>query len=115
MLGLAVAPGTGTALPAVFLVGLASILYMTATTAIIQVEADPTLHGRILALQTFILGGTLPIGGPILGLIADAIGARAPIVLGGVVCVLAAIFGLTARRVTLRRTATRLTASRKGT
>jgi MFS family permease len=115
MLGLAVTPGTGAALLAVFLVGGASILYMTATTAIIQVEADPTLHGRILALQTFILGGTLPIGGPILGLIADAIGARAPIVLGGVVCVLAAIFGLTARRVTLRRTATRLTASRKGT
>jgi uncharacterized membrane protein YhaH (DUF805 family) len=63
------------------------------------VEADPTLHGRILALQTFILGGSLPIGGPILGLIGDAIGARAPIVLGGVVCILAAIFGLTARRV----------------
>jgi nicotinamidase-related amidase/predicted MFS family arabinose efflux permease len=103
MLGLAVVPNTAAAVPVAFLVGLASILYMTSTTAIIQVETDPALHGRILALQTFILGGTLPIGGPILGWMADALGARAPIVLGGIVCLGAAAFGLAARRVVRRR------------
>ncbi len=97
MLGLAAAPNTVVAVPAAFVVGVAAILYMTATTAIIQVEADPAFHGRILALQTFLLIGTTPIGGPILGWLADAAGARVPIVVGGVVCLGAAAFGLTAR------------------
>src|SRR6266436_1862054 len=75
MLCLATVPDVGFAIPAAFAVGVASILYMTSTTAIIQVEADPALHGRILALQTFIIGGTACIGGPILGWLADAMGA----------------------------------------
>jgi len=97
MLGLAVAPNTFVAVPAAFVVGVAAILYMTATTAIIQVEADPAFHGRILALQTFLLIGTTPIGGPILGWLADSAGARVPIVVGGIVCLGAAAFGLAAR------------------
>jgi MFS family permease len=105
MLGLAVVPNTTAAVPLAFLVGLSSILYMTSTTAIIQVEADPAFHGRILALQTFILVGTLPIGGPILGWLADAVGARAPILLGGTVSLAAAAWGVAARRFVLRRPA----------
>jgi MFS family permease len=105
MLGLATVPNVGVAIPAAFLVGLTSILYMTSTTAIIQVEADPALHGRILALQTFVLGGTIVLGGPILGWLADAMGARAPIVLGGIVCLVAAVWGLATNRRVIRRAA----------
>jgi MFS family permease len=103
LLALAAAPNVATAVPVAFFVGVASILYMTATTAIIQVEADPAMHGRILSLQTFILIGTLPIGGPIVGWLADAVGARAPLILGGIVCLAAAVFGGAARRAVLRR------------
>jgi hypothetical protein len=100
MLALSIVPNVGVAVPACFLVGGAGILYMTSTTAIVQVKADPALHGRVLALQTVLLVGTAPIGGPILGWLADAMGARAPIVLGGGVCLLAAGWGLaTSRRV----------------
>jgi MFS family permease len=106
MVGLAVAPTTAVAVPVMLVVGLAEILYMTATTAIIQVEADPAFHGRILALQTFLLIGTTPIGGPILGWLADALGARAPILLGGVVCLATAAWGVTTRRFIQRRAAT---------
>src|SRR5207248_1841713 len=77
MLALATVPDVGAAIPAALLVGLTSILYMTSTTAIIQVEADPAFHGRILSLQTFIIGGTACIGGPILGWLADSPSARA--------------------------------------
>ncbi|MEA2591157.1 MAG: hypothetical protein QOD62_988 [Actinomycetota bacterium] len=105
MLGLVTVPNVGVAIPAAFLVGLTSILYMTSTTAIIQVEADPALHGRILALQTFVLGGTLVLGGPILGWLADTMGARAPIVLGGIVCLVAAVWGLATNRRVIRRAA----------
>jgi MFS family permease len=98
MLLLAVVPGVAAAAPAVFLVGMASILYMTATTAILQVEARHDMHGRVLALQSVVLIGTAPVGGPALGWLADAAGARAPMVVGGVVALLAAAFGWWATR-----------------
>jgi MFS family permease len=66
---------------------------MTSTTANVQVTAKPEMHGRILALQsTLMIGGTL-IGAPILGGLADLAGTRAPILLGGIVCLSAAAFG----------------------
>jgi MFS family permease len=98
MLLLAFAPGVGFAVPAVFLVGMASVLYLTATTAIVQVEAKPEMHGRVLALQTVIIGGATLIGGPVLGWLADTMGGRAPIVLGGIVCLVAGAFGYVAAR-----------------
>ena len=93
MLLLAAVPGVGAAVPAVFLVGMASILYMTATTAILQVEARPEMHGRVLALQTVLMGGSAALGGPLLGWIADSAGARSLMVIGGLTCLAAAGFG----------------------
>ncbi len=106
MLLLAAVPGVGFAAPAVFLLGMASILYLTATTAMVQVEARPEMHGRVLALQTVIFGGGTVIGGPVLGLLADSVGGRAPIALGGVVCLTAAAFGYLATRHYVHRAAT---------
>jgi MFS family permease len=98
MLLLAAAPGFGFAVPAAFLVGAASILYLTATTAIIQVEGKPSMHGRVIALQTVVVGGGGLIGGPFSGWLADVAGGRAPLVLGGVACLAAAAFGYYANR-----------------
>jgi MFS family permease len=93
MLLLSAAPSVYFAAPVIFLTGAASILYMTSTTAIVQVEAKPEMHGRILALQTAIVGGSSALGGPIVGGLADFCGARSPLVLGGVVCLVTAAFG----------------------
>ncbi len=93
MLGLSAVPNIGVAIPVVFLVGVASILYIVSTTTIAQVEAAPEMHGRVLALQTVLVAGTAPIGGPLLGWVADALGVRAPIVFGALVCFATAIFG----------------------
>lgn len=79
-------------------VGAASVAYMTATTAIAQVRTDPGMIGRVLAIQTVLLIGTTPIGGPILGAISDAAGARIPILMGGLAAVAAAAFGMLAVR-----------------
>ncbi|MDR3686198.1 MAG: MFS transporter [Coriobacteriia bacterium] len=92
------APNAVFAVPAVFLVGVTSILYMTSTTAIIQVEGKPEMHGRVIALQTMVVGGGLFVGGPIAGWFADMLGGRAPIILGGVACLLAATWGYFASR-----------------
>ena len=93
MLLLAATPTVATAVAAVFLVGMASVLYMTPSTAIAQVDTRRDMHGRVLALQTVLMGGTALAGGPLLGHLADLAGGRAPLVLGGIVCLLAAGFG----------------------
>jgi MFS family permease len=95
---LAIVPSVAAAVPVAFLVGVSSILYMTSTTAIVQVEADPAMHGRILALQTVLLIGSAPLGGPLLGWLADALGARAPIAVGAVSCLVAGAYGAVASR-----------------
>jgi MFS family permease len=71
---------------------------MTASTAIVQVEGGHEMHGRVLALQNVIIGGSALVGGPFLGWLADTLGGRAPLVLGGIVCLLSAAFGYHANR-----------------
>ncbi len=99
LLVLSAAPNLAAAFPIVLFVGLSSIVYMTTTTAIVQVRADPRMHGRVLALQSVLLIGTTPVGGPLLGAAADALGARAPLVIGGVAALVAAAYsGMFERR-----------------
>jgi MFS family permease len=104
MLGLSAVPSIALAFLGATVVGAASVAYMTATTSIAQLRTEPHMIGRVLALQTVLLVGTAPIGGPILGAIADAVGVRAPVLIGGVAALAAAAFGvLAARRVDARR------------
>jgi MFS family permease len=98
MLLLAAAPTVAIAIPVVFLVGMASILYLTATMALVQLDERTEMTARVLALQTVLVAGTTPLGGPLLGWLADARGGRAPLVLGGVVCLGAAVYGTLASR-----------------
>jgi MFS family permease len=94
MLLFSASPSFIVAVAIAFVLGAASIFYTTTTTAIVQVTARPDMHGRLLALQTVLLVGSSAFGGPISGWLADAFGARYLMVIGGVVCLLAAGFGL---------------------
>jgi MFS family permease len=100
--GLAVltfAPNQPSAFVVGFLVGLGSIMFMTAATAITQLAADPSMRGRVLALQAIVFLGSTPIGGPIVGAISETFGARYGIGLGAAATLAAAGFGLfTVRR-----------------
>lgn len=98
MLVLGSVPQVRGAFPVMLLLGGASILYMTSTTANVQVTARPDMHGRVLALQSSLMIGGTFIGAPLLGWLADIAGTRAPILLGGVVCLAAAAFGAVALR-----------------
>ncbi|HVC36043.1 MAG TPA: MFS transporter [Candidatus Dormibacteraeota bacterium] len=93
MIVLTFCPSLTLAIPIVFLLGLATILYMTATTTIMQVESEPSMIGRVLALQAVLFIGLTPIVGPFLGWIADTLGARIPIFIGGFACLVAGMFG----------------------
>jgi MFS family permease len=99
MLGLAAVPDVALAAVVAVAIGAASVSYITATTAIAQIRTEQQMIGRVLAIQTVLLIGTTPVGGPILGAIADAIGARAPVVIGGIAALIAAGFGVVAMRI----------------
>jgi len=90
---LTVAPNKPSAFVVGYLVGLGSITFMTAATAITQLAADPSMRGRILALQAIVFLGSTPIGGPIVGAISESVGARYGIALGAVATLAASGFG----------------------
>jgi MFS family permease len=99
MFGLAAAPNVASTYPIAAVVGGTSVAYMTATTAHAQLRAAQQMMGRVLALQTVLLIGTTPVGGPVLGLLADAAGGRVPVVVGGVgALTAAAVAAVLARR-----------------
>lgn len=98
MLLLSLMPSVHATVPAAFLVGAASIVYMTASTTIAQVGTRRDMHGRVMALQTALIGLTAVVGGPVVGQLADLAGGRAPIAVGGAVCLAVAGLGELGRR-----------------
>jgi predicted MFS family arabinose efflux permease len=98
LLLLAAVPNARAAFPAAFFVGATSLLYMTGTTTIVQTESRRDMTGRVLALQTVLLGAGAAIGGPFLGWLADTAGVRVVIALGGIACLTAAAGGALAWR-----------------
>ncbi|MBI5087529.1 MAG: MFS transporter [Actinobacteria bacterium] len=98
MLVLAAAPNLASAFTISVFVGFTSILFMTASTAIVQMRAAPEMRGRVLALQAIVFLGSTPIGGPILGAVCDAFGARTGLALGAIASLVAALYGTLAMR-----------------
>jgi MFS family permease len=94
MLLLAVAPNQPLAFAFGLLLGLASIAFMTASTAIVQMKSDPSMRGRVLALQAMVFLGSTPIGGPIVGFVAQRFGARYALLIGATAAFAAGAYGL---------------------
>jgi MFS family permease len=95
---LAVAPNTGFAFLFGAAMGFASISFMTTSTAIVQLRAKPSMRGRVLALQSIVLLGSTPIGGPVLGALSEHWGARWGLGLGAVATLAAGTYGLALAR-----------------
>ena len=95
---LSVAPNLTTAYAVGVLVGISSISFMTASTAIVQTQADPSMRGRVLALQSMLFLGSTPIGGPIVGAISEHWGARYSLALGAGATIITGVVGLIAAR-----------------
>ncbi len=92
----ALAPSLAAAFPVALVVGFSSMVFMTTSTAIVQVRADPVMRGRVLALQAIVFLGSTPIGGPLLGAICDRWGPRAGLLVGAAAALAAAGWGLAA-------------------
>jgi MFS family permease len=98
----AFAPNLGLEMVALALAGAASIAFMSCGNSTLQLAAAPSMRGRVMALWFVAFQGSTPIGGPIVGWVMAAAGARAGLGIGAVTCVLVAMLGLA----TLRRQGT---------
>jgi MFS family permease len=72
-------------------VGVAALLFTTAANATVQLSVHESMRGRVMGLYMLLFLGGTPVGAPLLGLIAGHFGGRAPVVIGGVISVLAAL------------------------
>jgi MFS family permease len=100
---LALAPNQPVAFVISLIMGVSSISFMTASTAIVQLRAAPAMRGRVLALQSMLFLGSTPIGGPIVGVVSQHLGARYSLGLGAVGTLAAGLLGMLAVRRHIRR------------
>jgi MFS family permease len=61
--------------------GAASVAFAAGANASLQLAADPTMRGRVMALYSMVFLGSTPIGGPIAGWLSEAAGPRAALLM----------------------------------
>ncbi len=93
MLGTALAPNLAVALVGMALVGAFSVAFLSTGNSTLQLNADPQMRGRVMALWAVAFLGSTPIGGPIAGFVVQYFGARAGLALGAAACLVAAAAG----------------------
>jgi MFS family permease len=98
MLCVALAPSLAIAFVAMGITGFAAITFMATGNSTLQLEAKPSMRGRVMALWAVGFMGSTPIGGPLIGWVVEVAGARVGVAVGGVSCLLAAGIGLFAIR-----------------
>jgi hypothetical protein len=64
----------------------------------LQLGAAPQMRGRVMSLWFVAFQGSTPLGGPVVGWVAAAAGARFGLGLGGVTCLVVALLGALALR-----------------
>jgi MFS family permease len=89
----AFAPSLGVALPLMALVGACSIAFMSTGNSTLQLGADPTMRGRVMALWFVAFQGSTPIGGPAIGALMAVAGPRAGLAAGAITCLVVAALG----------------------
>jgi MFS family permease len=72
-------------------------MVISGSNAMAQVEADPAMRGRVLALFSMVFLGSTPVGGPIVGWISQQSSPRVGLAIGGIATAL--VTAWVARRV----------------
>lgn len=98
IVGLVVAPTVLTAAVACLAIGATSMAFMAGANSALQLYATPTMRGRVMALYSVVFLGSTPIGGPVVGWISQAMGARTGAAVGAVATALAVLMGLRSLR-----------------
>src|SRR6201996_3968137 len=70
----AAAPGYWFFAAALVVIGVAALTVMNTSNALMQLETEPAMRGRVMALRLGVALGGTPIGAPIVGWVADHLG-----------------------------------------
>lgn len=95
--GTAAAPTLLVAMVVLVAVGMAMTTFQATSNSFVQLAADPSLRGRVMALYVTVFVGTTPIGAPLVGLVAQIMGARAGLVVGAVAALAAGALAVAVR------------------
>jgi MFS family permease len=106
----AVAPTLPIELAALATVGFASVTFLAMGNSTLQLQTDPQMRGRVMALWSVAFLGSTPIGGPLIGWVTSISGARVGLGVGALSCFVAAGLGLLA----IRRFSPRVPAQQPG-
>jgi MFS family permease len=69
-----------------FCTGLFFLITATSINTTLQIKTDPRVRGRVMSLYVFMLVGAFPVGGALLGLIADIAGMSRAMSVGALAC-----------------------------
>src|SRR5262249_54088258 len=86
----ALSPNLVTGYAAGFAVGTTSVAFLATSASYIQLNADRDMRGRLMGLYVMANTGSGPIGGPMLGGIAQLFSARVSFLIGGTAMVVVA-------------------------
>jgi MFS family permease len=89
----AVAPSLAVAIAALVPLGAVSVSFAAAVNSTLQLGASAAMRGRVMAIYSVVFIGSTPIGGPIVGGLAELAGPRAGLVLAAVAALAAAAGG----------------------
>ena len=89
LIGTALAPTLAVELFVLLPLGAAMITFQATANSLLQLNSDPAFRGRVMALYMIVFVGTTPVGGPVVGWIAEQFGARTSLGLGGLATLIA--------------------------
>ena len=105
MLGVAVAPTLWLAGVLLALTGAATITFLSTANSTLQLASTTEMRGRVMSLYLLVFLGSTPIGGPIVGWVAETFDPRAGFLVGGVASLVGAALAAGALLRSRRRSA----------
>ena len=88
---LAGAPGLELVLALLVFLGVTNITFNTLARTMLQLNTEPSMQGRVIALHAMVFLGSTPIGAPLLGWVCEVWGPRTGLLVAGVAPALAAL------------------------
>jgi MFS family permease len=99
----AIAPDLGLEMAVMVPVGAASAAFIATSNSLLQLGASQEMRGRVMALFSVVFVGSTPIGGPLVGWIAETFGPREALAIAATATLGAGIAAWTLLRRTARR------------
>ncbi|MHB1988754.1 MAG: MFS transporter [Acidimicrobiales bacterium] len=94
ILAAALSPVLAAEIVALGAVGWASVTFLATGNSTLQLQAAPSMRGRVMSLWAVAFLGSTPVGGPAIGWIVATASARVGLAVGGISCLVAAMIGL---------------------